>query len=55
MFSQLYSIYVKNMLNFANFGAKKGLNSLLERIKPLLSIWCPRWDSNPHGIATNGF
>lgn len=29
MFSHLYSIYVKNMLNFANFGAKKGLNSLL--------------------------
>ena len=29
MFSHLYSIYVKNMLNFANFGTKKGLNSLL--------------------------
>ena len=27
--SCLCSTYVKNMLNFANFGTKKGLNSLL--------------------------
>ena len=27
MFSHLYSIYIKNMFNFANFGTKKGLNS----------------------------
>ena len=38
MFSHLYSIYVKNILNFANFSAKKGLTSDFHCIKPLLSI-----------------
>ena len=36
MFSQLYSIYVKNMLILTNFGTKKSLNSRFWRIKPML-------------------
>ena len=30
---------------------KKGPNCIQIRVL----LWCRRWDSNPHGIATNGF
>lgn len=34
------------------FGTKKGLTSSFYCIKPLLSIWCGRRESNPHGKPT---
>ena len=33
--------------------ARKNLSCLGRQKKFLL--WCRKWDSNPHGIATNGF